>query len=253
MVQKNRLPVYAVFVALLSSQAGGQVAAGRQVTGSRRPSAPKILLVGDSLTVGAFGAEAHDLLVRRYGRDNVAVYGSCGSSPEHWLGHQPPFVSHCGYREQTPQKERVFENEGDRRPPPVATPDIHDIMSQFHPTVVLVQLGTNWFDSLEGGLGEKEPEYRSILDRFVQAVRTEPKVEQVTWIMPPDSSRFSRRTQEIVERLIVDGALRDRFGTVNSRRLTHYVPGKTGADGVHYNTEAGKEWADRVWERLTRK
>ncbi len=234
---------------LISTKAHGQVAAARAIAGQTR-SSPKILLIGDSLTVGPFGAEWHDLLVRTYGHRSVAVYGSCGSSPEHWLGGQPRFISHCGYREQTPQTERVFENGGHRRPPPIATPDLHEIVRRFRPTVVIVQLGTNWMDDLVNGLKDKEPEYRSILDRFIQAVRSEPEVSRVIWIMPPDSSRFSVHTQKIVQKLILDAADRYRFTTVNSRAVTRYVPGKTGDDGVHYNLAAGTEWADRIWRLL---
>jgi hypothetical protein len=73
------------------------------------------------------------------------------------------------------------------------------------------------------------------------------------WIMPPDSSHFSRRTQGTVETLIRRASVRHRFDVIPSRDLTHYVPGKTGADGVHYNSEASAEWANRVILRLKRK
>jgi hypothetical protein len=33
---------------------------------------------------------------------------------------------------------------------------------------------------------------------------------------------------------------------IDSRRFTHYVMGKTGGDGIHYNTESGEAWAKPV-------
>ena len=33
---------------------------------------------------------------------------------------------------------------------------------------------------------------------------------------------------------------------IDSRRFTRYVMGKTGGDGIHYNSESGEAWARRV-------
>src|SRR6478672_4776459 len=48
-------------------------------------NAPRVLMVGDSLTVGGFGDAMQGYLLGRLGSNNVAVYASCGSSPEHWM------------------------------------------------------------------------------------------------------------------------------------------------------------------------
>ena len=32
--------------------------------------------------------------------------------------------------------------------------------------------------------------------------------------------------------------------------MTHYLVGKTGGDGIHYNEQAGTEWAKRVARKL---
>src|SRR5207302_895232 len=71
------------------------------------------------------------------------------------------------------------------------------------------------------------------------------------WISPPDSSHFSKRVQSTVKNLISAAARRDGFEAIPSR--THYVPGKTGRDGVHYNPEASEEWAREVIVRIKRK
>src|SRR5215469_4256687 len=46
---------------------------------------PRVLYVGDSLTVGKFGEYVGEYLVQRCGRNNVSIYATCGSSPENWM------------------------------------------------------------------------------------------------------------------------------------------------------------------------
>ena len=43
----------------------------------------------------------------------------------------------------------------------------------------------------------------------------------------------------------------DREGKATDlSQMTHYVLGRSGSDGVHYNTEEAKEWANRVAREL---
>ena len=64
------------------------------------------------------------------------------------------------------------------------------------------------------------------------------------WIGPPDSSRFSK-VQNRIYRLIQQSVPRGD-PVIDSRRFTRYLVGKTGGDGVHYNSESGEAWARRV-------
>jgi hypothetical protein len=89
------------------------------------------------------------------------------------------------------------------------------------------------------------------LHRFIVAARG-PDVRQIIWIAPPDSYAF-RKTQARIHRLLQEGAARDRFDLIDSRQLTHYVPGKTGGDGIHYNSESSRAWAGRINDSLDAK
>ena len=40
------------------------------------------------------------------------------------------------------------------------------------------------------------------------------------------------------------------FSCIDSSALVRYVPGQSGADGVHYATVAAEKWANGVKERL---
>jgi hypothetical protein len=216
---------------------------------------PRVLMVGDSLSVGKFGEVFDDYLIDTYGARNVAFYASCGSSPEHWLRSEPVFYTKCGYRERTPGRSVYVDFDHGRRPRQVATPKLEHLIAEYQPNILFVQLGTNWMDRLVSGNPSKEMEMRDYLDRFVAVARSQPgTAPQIIWIMPPDSSHFSKRVQGTVESIIRSGARKYRqFDVIPSRDLTHYVPGKTGGDGVHYNSESSTEWAGRVITRLRRR
>ena len=89
------------------------------------------------------------------------------------------------------------------------------------------------------------------LDQFVREARRG-SVEEIIWIAPPDSSRL-RKTQGKVHMLIRRAARRDGFQVVDSREVTHYVVGKTGGDGIHYNSEASEAWARKIQDDLDSK
>jgi hypothetical protein len=100
-------------------------------TGSRNTL--RVLMVGDSLTVGGFGDAMRDYLLRRFGSNQVAVYASCGSSPEQWLRSGPNFITKCGYREQTPQETVLYDFHNGRRPRPALTPKLEDLEAKYRP------------------------------------------------------------------------------------------------------------------------
>ena len=204
---------------------------------------PSVLLIGDSLSVGKFGevVQAHLALKRR-----VAAYASCGSSPEHWLASEPDFMTKCGYRERTANSD-IFSDFVNGRPPrPTRTPKLADLVRKHKPTILVVQLGTNWMDR-----SLSEEQMSDYLNRFIDEARRGP-VEKIVWIAPPDSSSL-RKVQGKVHQLIRRASSRKGFDVIDSRRVTHYVIGKTGGDGVHYNSESSEAWARSIQRELDAK
>jgi hypothetical protein len=199
---------------------------------------PRVLMIGDSLSVGGFGEVLRQHLENKYGEGNVFFFASCGSSPENWLKGEPVFHTKCGYREHTPSTD-VYRDYNNGRPPPLtATPKLETLLAKYHPTIVTIQQGTNWMDR-----NLSDDQIRSFINRFLGAVHRS-GVRRVIWIGPPDSSRFSK-VQGRIYRLIRAEAPSGDY-VINSRRYTHYVPGKTGGDGIHYNKESGEAWAKQV-------
>jgi len=215
----------------------------------------RVIMIGDSLSVGAFGESLGNYLVSRYGRSNVALFAAGGSSPQSWLASEPDYITKCGYREQNPAGTTVIDFKNGRRPAPVCIPKIEGLITKYRPTTIIVQLGTNWMDALTAKSdGDEYAHDSEIMDRFIAVLRSRGGASrQIIWICPPDSSKFSGRVQRTVEGLIKDAARKYSFDTVSSRSMTHYVMGKSGGDGVHYNSEASEAWASLVERDLDRK
>lgn len=210
----------------------------------------KVLMLGDSLSVGPFGQEMQHFLIERFGESRVYLLASCGSSPEHWLGSEPEFVSKCGYRVKTPRQYLLGEYEKGRKPEPFPTPKIEHVLAKTHPDLILVQLGTNWFDLLEQGATPELVEHLDgIVDRFVSSLLAPYPRPQLVWITPPDSARF-RRVQGVVTEILKRASRRLRFTCINSSDLIEYIPGKSGGDGVHYAYAAAEKWANGVKDCL---
>jgi hypothetical protein len=206
----------------------------------------RVLMLGDSLSVGPFGQEMQHFLIDRFGESRVYLLASCGSSPEHWLGSEPEFVAKCGYRVKTPRQYMLGEYEKGRRPEPFPTPKLEQILAQTHPDLVLVQLGTNWFDLLEqSSAPEVLDRLEAIADRFAATLLSADPRPQLVWITPPDSARF-RKVQGMVTELLQRSGRRRRFDCIVSSALVHYIPGQSGGDGVHYASAAAEKWASGV-------
>lgn len=200
----------------------------------------RVLMIGDSLSAGPFGEAVQRHLAVRFGPQNVAAFASCGSSPENWLEDEPAFYTRCGYRESTPDRPPVYRDFVNGKPPhPTLTPKIEALVRRYRPTVVVVQLGTNWMDR-----NLSDTQVSATIHRFVDAIRGS-TVREIIWIEPPDSSAF-RKTQDRIHSLIEASASRHRFQVIDSRQFTHYIPGKSGGDGIHYNSEASLAWAGRI-------
>jgi hypothetical protein len=174
---------------------------------------PKVLMIGDSLSVSGFGDAVQEHLEHRFGRENVAFFASCGSSPENWLQNEPVFHTRCGYREKTPTSDIYRDYHNGRRPPAVATPKIETLIERYKPTIVIVQLGTNWMDQTLS-----DNHIRAVLARFVSAAHRG-GTRRMVWIGPPDSSRFSKGAESDLPAdpaIGLAGRSSDRFTSIHS-------------------------------------
>lgn len=217
---------------------------------SSRMMDARVLMIGDSLSVGGFGEAMQNFLISYDHPGKVTIFAVCGSSPEHWLQSEPVFSSKCGYREYSAKNQQVLDFHDRVAPPRMSAPKIEDLVKTYNPSIVIVQLGTNWMDELSSQTSvPDEARYEGILERMAMCLRG----RRVIWILPPDSAHFSRNVQNTVERIIRSAAQKFRFTVIESRSKTKYVIGRTGTDGVHYNEKESQDWADLVIAELTRR
>jgi len=241
LVQSALLPLaFVVGVGSFVLVANGKQQKSAKVPEAPPPPPPSILMVGDSLSVGKFGEAIQNHLEKKY---PVAAYASCGSSPEHWLRNEPDFYTKCGYRQHTAKSDMLVDFVNGRAPRRVLTPKLEFLVEKHKPTIVIVQLGTNWMDR---ALTDEQME--SYLDRFIKAAKRG-VAKKVVWITPPDSYRLSK-VQGRVQGLIRRASKRDHFEIIDSREVTHYKMGKTGGDGIHYNNESSQAWAEGIQKDL---
>ena len=245
---KHNLLAFVLLMVLLSCSCS---LADRSHTYVPLSRSAKVLMVGDSLTVGPFGDHIEAWLIRNLGADRVVVYGACGSSPEHWLASQKDFVSHCGYRETTTQRHILDDYQHVRRPRPVSTPKIEILLEKYRPQVAIIQLGTNHYDSLLHDGKSALPKLAETYENFARALHHPGgSLRMVIWIAPPDASKFPNWVKDEIDNLILRTDYKHGFVTFLSRRHTHYTVGKTGSDGVHYNDAAATLWSDQVIRML---
>lgn len=227
------------FTLVMGLACGGALSKRAEAISLFSSTRARVLVVGDSMMVGTFGETLLGILETRFGAGDVAMYGSCGSSPECWLPDQPVYVTRCGYRSSVGGVTQVLEYRNGQRPPPVETPKLDKLMQRHRPQLVVMQFGTNWFERFAEGMKEEElRRKRAQVSQFLALTGD----RSVVWILPPDSAKFTRQTQLDVRRFIVESSRLPRVRHVESLRMTRYVMNKTGSDGIHYNGDDARAW-----------
>ena len=214
--------------------------------------AQRVLYIGDSLSVGPFGREMQEFLTNSFNDRRVHLYAACGSSPEHWLQGEPSFVTKCGYRVKTPSKTAHYDYERGRAPELYSTPKIEDLLKEVKPTLVIVQLGTNWFDRVEQMPTPEEMErIQAILFRFTDTIQNADSKPRLIWVTPPDSARY-KRVQGGITKMIRSAGKLKKFLVIDSSGMVHYTMGSSGGDGVHYSGPDAIRWAEGVITTITK-
>ena len=222
------------------------------VSPGRSSGSMNVMLIGDSLSVGPFGDRMLAHFRQKLEPSQYTIYAACGSSPENWLKDSPEFITPCGYRVVTARESWKTDFHDGQKPRRVRTPKLASIIPKSRPQLVIVQMGTNWMDEFVGVSNLSGDAKKSIVRKFIAEIRAKaaPQV-QIVWILPPDSSKYTSRLKDAVDRWINDCARELKFKTINTRAFTdRYVKGKSGEDGVHLNEACGHEWANGVIKRL---
>jgi hypothetical protein len=201
---------------------------------------PRVLFLGDSLSIGAFG-KTLDHRMRETGLDVFTVVAG-GASPYYWLGSYQSLPCTIGYWQKTPEDEK-------RLGYVKAVPKIESLISDYRPNYVVIQTGINLYATLRSKRRPKDEnvaEVRSLIDQMCYAITQ--GGAKAYWILPPHSHEL-RYPKDLQDELasIMSGVVKTYNGAVfESQKFTKFTDPYPSTDGIHYGTEQSESWAERV-------
>lgn len=178
-----------------------------------RAETARILLIGDSQSVGTFGRRLPSVLMKRV-RAQVAVVARCGATTAHYLEEG---YRNCGYYERTRNGRTLGPASGHR---PVELLDV--LLDWEQPRIVIFQLGGN---SLRQSRTQWERQAQGVLE-----VVSGREALQCYWVGPPPGwARPQDRFHAYYD--FMTRTLEGKCHLFDSRQGVVYPEG-TG-DGVH--------------------
>lgn len=212
-----------------STPAVGQVSVGTE--GKIGPGT-RVLIIGDSQTVGPYG-QTLDQLARATGA-TVSTQAAWGASPP-WL-----FSGHETYKLWT----RDSEGEANTQMK-VATPLLNDLLARERPDVVIVTMGGNMIAG-----NASQGEVMTQVSQIGNAVSA--SGAELVWVGPPKYDP-NKRSAAVVDEFY--GKLRNavpEYGTLIDSRP--HISEYAGTDGLHYSGDKGeriaREWANGVFGEI---
>ena len=200
----------------------------------------RILYLGDSMSIGAFG-QTFDASLRSSGFQVHTVVAG-GATPYYWLKHYQSLPCTIGFWEKTEATERRV---GYVR----AVPKLEDLMSTTKPNVVVVQTGINLYATLRSKRRPKQEnvaEIRSLIDQMCYVIAEGGAISY--WVLPPHSheERYSRELQDELALLMREVVARYEGTVFESQKVTKFVDPYPATDGIHYGPAEARGWAEKV-------
>jgi lysophospholipase L1-like esterase len=190
----------------------------------------RILVIGDSHSVGSFGRRLDDLLRER--TPEVATYGSCGSSPSWWFDGR---ATQCGYFHRG-------LNGRSRRGTEAATPLLSTLLSEIEPDTIVVALGANLVNAPRDWA-------ERTTRQMVELIAGKPGLRCV-WVGPPHGRNKPEPGFGEFYTLL-EGIVKPTCEFIDSRPFAQYP--ETGGDGVHFDhlgrpgVAIAEKWAESVF------
>ncbi|MBT9548138.1 MAG: SGNH/GDSL hydrolase family protein [Candidatus Sericytochromatia bacterium] len=192
----------------------------------------KVLILGDSQTVGPYG-KSIDELARATGA-TVSTHASWGASP-YWF-----FNGNETYKYWT--RDTVGQEDTRMQ---TGTPLLKDLLAAVQPDVVVVTMGGNMIAG-----NASQGEVTKQVSQIGNAVSA--SGAHLIWVGPPKYDP-QKRSPEVVEQFYQKlGNIVPEFGTLIDSRP--HIEAYAGSDGLHYSGTKGekiaREWAQGVFQEI---
>ncbi len=208
------------------------------------PGKPRVLYLGDSMSIGTFG-QSLDTSLRSSGFDVYTVVAG-GATPYYWLKNYQALPCTIGFWEKSSTTERRV---GYVR----AVPKLEDLLIASKPDVVVVQTGINLYATLRSKRRSKEEnvgEVRSLIEQMCDSIARGGAISY--WVLPPHSheERYSLELQRELADLMRSAVKKYEGVVFESQKVTHFVDPYPATDGIHYGPEEARGWAGKVSEHF---
>ena len=210
---------------------------------STKAFAGKILYISDSHSTAPyapFGSRMNSLL-RTLPNAEVSFHSRCGSTVNWWY---QGLAGNCGYFDQEPTGP-------DARGMSLPAPNVVQMMDEFQPTLMIVQLGANYMVGNDWAQNAKKDVTKLVNDLKTRNI-------PCLWVGQPDfrlSADPKQAEIQLQKRDDLIFTLRETVEPtclyVDSTTLTRYPA--VGGDGHHYSMKEGLEigfqWAETVFHQ----
>lgn len=203
-------------------------------------SSSRVLYLGDSLSIGAFG-KTFDQALRSSGFEVHTVVAG-GASPYYWLKNYQSLPCTIGFWEKSPSTERRV---GYVR----AVPKIEDLLESHRPQVVVVQTGINLYATLRSKRRAKEKNVAEVTSLIEQMCYSIAKAGATSyWVLPPHSheKRYPKSLQEELATIMKTVVDKYKGEVFESQKVTKFVDPYPATDGIHYGPTEARGWAEKV-------
>jgi hypothetical protein len=199
----------------------------------------KVLFLGDSMSLGAFG-KTLDARLREAGLE-VYTEVTGGATPYYWLQAYEDMQSDIGYWVKTPQAEsrvKVIK----------AVPKVETLLQKYRPDLVIIQTGVNLYSPMRSSR-KSSTNGPAGVQRMIQQMCQSVSSTGATcyWITPPTShhEKFPLEVQKQLRDIIK--AVATPHGRVfDSAAVTKWIDPYPQTDGIHYGPTEAAGWAHSV-------
>jgi hypothetical protein len=212
-----------------------------------------ILVVGDSESLGYFGAQLYRSLSTepdpKTGRPlTVWSFWTCGSDAATWLKGG---TSYCGIRTCNGAGDCARDHGPLDKPGRVRYAALASYVAQVHPRITIVSLGSNMLTTRPGTFRAYFETYMDTAGRLAAAIRDGGSV--CIWIGPPQAALatkpladYERFTAALGAAVRAQGCIFIDSDPLSDRK---YVL-RGDPEGIHYQGAGERDWERRVWTQL---